>query len=211
MLWGCWWRRSGSCWAGAGVAMAPSVGASHAGHKGPIVPAGGGLAGQGWRWGLNHVNDSSPGELCAPRHHSPDSGDSLGPRPPALAPLLPAHCRPPWRRTSPFIAAACPPRGAPAAPAASRAPHGGGTAPSVSLPPRSGAASRSPCAGLAGVAGGSPGSGCGARPLSPQSLLGPGPWRPRGPSDTAALAGPRPRRWRRWGCPAPHHTPVGLR
>lgn len=59
--------------------MAPSVGASHAGHKGPIVPAGGGLAGQGWRWELKHVSDSSPRELCTPKHHSPDIRNSLAP------------------------------------------------------------------------------------------------------------------------------------
>lgn len=171
--------------------------------QGPHCPAWRRLAGQGWKWELKHENDSSPRELCTPRHHSPDSRDSLAA--PALAPLLPAACRPPWRRIWPVTAAACPPQGAPAAP---RAPQGAGTAPSALLPPRSGAASRSPCAG---AAGGSPGSGRGARAPSRQSRLGPGWWWPRGPSNTAALTGPKPPWWRRWGCPAPHHAQVGLR
>lgn len=55
------------------------MGASHAGHKAPIVQAGGGLARQARRWELKHVYDSSPRELCTPRHHSPDSRDSLAP------------------------------------------------------------------------------------------------------------------------------------
>lgn len=170
-----------------------SVGAPRAGHKRPIVVAGGGhrLGCPGGRQPLGAEGSGSGGTPAAP---SPAAGKAWPLRPCQPCSSRPDPCprasarSPPWRRTSPRALA-------PPAPAASRAPRRGGTAPAG--PPPSGAASGSPC-GM----GGPPGSGCGARLPSPLS--------PRAPGTLRGLAGPRPPQRRR--CRAPGtHAPVGLR
>lgn len=170
-----------------------SVGAPRAGHKRPIVAAGGGHR-SGCPGGRQPLGGEGSGSWGAPAAPSPAAGKAwpLQPCWPCSAQPDPcpraSACSPPWRRTSPRALAR-------PAPAASRAPRRGGTAPLG--PPPSGAASGSPCG-----TGGPPGSGCGARPPSPPS--------PRGPGTLRGLAGLRPPQRRR--CRAPGtHAPVGLR
>lgn len=231
MAWGC-----PQCGAARSVGL-PAAGAGKAAGRGqeqlrhqawellvwPQVPHCPSRRRAGWpsraaRGGSDPWTTVAPGSAEPQDTAAPAVGKAAAPRAspaspaPALTPLLPACCRPPWRRTSPLTAAACWPQAAPPAPAASQAPRCGGTARSVPPPPpRSGAASRSPCAGPAGVAGGPPGSGCGAWHPSPLSPLALGPPQPRGPSDVAVLAGLILPWARRWGCPAPRHAPVGVR
>lgn len=125
MLWGCWWQRSGRCWAGAGVAMTLSVGASHAGHKGPIVPAGGGWPDRAGSGSLSMRMTAAPGSSAPRDTTAPTAGTAWQPlpshlcfQPPAArhgggygpSPQLPVRPREPQPHPGPLRAPGQPPR-----------------------------------------------------------------------------------------------------